>query len=416
VTDAFTQAAEWCRLTVGESPLMTYQGMMSALVRWTESILPVLWSVLHLRMQAVAEKLWSIDGWVPIAFDGSRSSAPRSQSNELALCAPAYGTGKTAKYRKKKSKGMRRLKNERNRAQPQEPQAWITLLWHMSLRLPWMWKLGPSNASERGHVMEMLLTGEFPKNTLFCGDAGFVGYPLWAQIAGRGMHFLVRAGANVSLLAEQTDCLIHRDGLRVLCWPKTAQDANLPPLELRLVKVRIGQQRMWMLTNVLQSCRLRPDQIVTLYRMRWGIEVGFRGLKQTLDRAQLCCRNSQRVMTELNWALLGMTIAELFALKEQLSLPSTPARRDSKKRSLANTMRAIRFCLHHLHDVPETGDDLRSRLQRAVTDTYVRHSSKAARYRPPNPDKKSLGDPKIRRLSPQEKKTLKTITPMKSAA
>ena len=420
MTDAFTQAAEWCQLIIGEAPLMTYQGLMRALVRWTESFLPVLWSVLHLRMQEAGGRLWSVDGWVPIAFDGSRSSAPRTKSNEQALCAPQYGTGMTAKYRKKKTKGMRRRKNEKNKPQPQEPQAWITLLWHMSLRLPWMWKLGASNASERGHVMDMLASGEFPENTLFCGDAGFVGYPLWSQIVARGRCFLVRVGANVTLLTERTDCLIRRDGRRVLCWPKTAQDAKLPPLELRLVRVRIGRQRMWMLTNVMQSWRLSPDQIVNFYRLRWGIEVGFRGLKQTLDRAKLCCRNSERVMAELNWALMGMAVAELFALKEQLALTPPPAlhnpRQEPKKRSLAHTMRAIRFCLQHLHDVPEPGDDLKSRLRRAVTDTYVRRSSKRARYKPPNPDKKPLGEPKIRRLTSQEMKKLEILTPMKFAA
>ena len=127
-------------------------------------------------------QVWRIDGWVPIAFDGSRSSAPRTQANEKAFCATNYGRGKTARYRKKKTKGMRRKENQKNRPQPQEPQAWITMLWHMGLRFPWMWRLGPSNSSERGHVMEMMDAGKFPKNTLFCGDAGFVGYPLWSQI------------------------------------------------------------------------------------------------------------------------------------------------------------------------------------------------------------------------------------------
>ena len=366
-------------------------------------------------------EMWSLGGWVPIAFDGSRSTAPRTESNEQALCAPHYGNGQTAKYRKKKSKGMRRKKNEKNKPQPQEPQAWITLLWHMSLRLPWMWKLGPSNASERTHVMEMLGEGEFPENTLFCGDAGFVGYPLWAQIADRGLSFLVRVGANVSLLMETKDCLIHRHGSLVLCWPLTAQKENLPPLRLRLVRVQIGRQGMWMLTNVLDPSRLTADQIVKFYKMRWGIEVEFRGLKQTFDCAKLRCRNSQRLMAELNWSLLAMAIAELFALKEQLAVtcsksnaPTPPP--DPKKRSLANTIRAIRYCLLHLKDISEPGDDLRSQLRRAVTDSYVRTSSKRARYRPLNPDKKPLGDPKIRKLTAKEKKKLDTLTPMKSAA
>src|SRR5262249_59135216 len=139
-------------------------------------------------------------GWVPIAFDGSRSTAPRTKSNEQAFCAAHYGKGKTARYRKKKTKGMRRKKNQRNPAQPQEPQTWITLLWHMGLRLPWSWRLGPSDSSERAHVMDMLRTEAFPPHTLFCGDAGFCGYPLWACVLAQHRHFLVRVGSNVGLL------------------------------------------------------------------------------------------------------------------------------------------------------------------------------------------------------------------------
>jgi hypothetical protein len=419
VTDGFTQAVECCQLLAGESALTTYNGMMGALLRWTDPLLSVLWPVLHLRMEEVAGKRWRVHGWLPIAFDGSRSTAPRSQSNEKALCAPDYGNGQTAKYRKKKSKGMRRKKNERNKAQAQEPQAWITMLWHMSLRLPWKWLLGPSNSSERAHVMEMVEEGGFPENTLFCGDAGFVGYPLWAQIVGQGLYFLVRVGANVQLLVDRTDCVIRLQKDEVLCWPGTAQQAKLPPLRLRLVRVRIGKQWMWMLTNVLQRKRLSPKQIVAFYKMRWGIEIEFRGLKQTLDCAKLCCRTSQRLLLELHWSILAMAVAELFALKEQLAVTGNGAlaeRRppDPKKRSLANTIRALRYCLTHLKDIPEPGEDIRSRLRRAVTDSYVRTSSKRARYRPPNPDKKPLGNPKIRRLTPEEVKKLNALTQSKS--
>jgi len=269
--------------------------------------------------------------------------------------------------------------------------------------------------------MDMLREGIFPLNTLLCGDAGFVGYPLWAQIAGQGTHFLVRVGANVKLLTERTDCIIQRRKGWVLCWPLAAQQAKLPPLRLRLVRVRIGQQRMWLLTNILQPHRLTPKMIVDFYKLRWGIEVEFRGLKQTFGCGKLRCRNAHRLLAELNWSIMAMAIAELFALKEQLAptAPKSTAKQlppDPQKRSLANTMRALRRCLTHLKDIPEQGEDLRSRLRHAVTDSYVRNSSKRARYRPLNPDKKPLGDPEIRKLTQQEQQRLDRLSPMKSAA
>jgi hypothetical protein len=423
LTAAFTDAANDCVHMLGASPLGTYQGFMNALVRWTGQLLPPLQATLHQLMQKIGGRFWRIDGWVPLAFDGSRSSAPRSRSNEEALCAPRYGKGQTAKYRRKKTKGLRRRRVARHKQRAQEPQAWITLLWHMGLQQPWDWRLGPSNSSERAHVMEML-AGTFPADTLFCGDAGFVGYPLWSLITRRGHDFVVRVGANASLLTEQADWQWTGEGKakRVLCWPKGASKQGLPPLRLRLMQVQLGRAKVWLLTSVLEPERLTLAQAKRLYRMRWGLEVEFRGLKQTLERSKLCSRNAARLLAELDWSILAMAVAELFALKEQLS--KRAARRagrrqagkerqqgapDPSRRSLAKTMRALRGSLRALGSAPAEGRDLASQLREAVTDGYERKKGKASRSRAPNPDKKPLGDPKLRPLSREEKRKLQQV-------
>ena len=146
------------------------------------------------------------------------------------------------------------------------------MLWHMGLRLPWTWRLGPSNSSERDHVKEILASEEFPENTLFCGDAGFTGYPLWSLILAQASDFLVRVGANVNLLSEQADVKKLGGGL-VLCWPKGKMHSQQPPLRLRLAWVKVGKTKMWMLTSVLDRRQLGNKQIARFYKMRWGIEV-----------------------------------------------------------------------------------------------------------------------------------------------
>ena len=74
-----------------------------------------------------------------------------------------------------------------------------------------------------------------------------------------------------------------------------------------------------------------------------GIELEFRGLKQTLNRAKLRCRNDRRLLAELHWSLMAMAVAELFALKEQLATARgrQGSTAEPTKRSLANTMRAL---------------------------------------------------------------------------
>ena len=43
--------------------------------------------------------------------------------------------------------------------------------------------------------------------------------------------------------------------------------------------------------------------MVRYYKMRWGIEVEFRGLKQAIGNRKLRCRTGDRALTELDWAM-----------------------------------------------------------------------------------------------------------------
>lgn len=410
VTDAFEQTREICESLKLSKTIATYTAFMNALSRYAGLFQERLRDQFQMLAEEVGGERFRTRGWALIAFDGSRVTAPRSASNEQAFCAANYGQGQRAKYGKKKSQGMRRRRNRKHPPQPQEPQAWITMMWHMGLRLPWTWRLGPSNSSERDHVKEMLEREHFPENTLFCGDAGFTGYPLWRALANTpGRHFLVRVGANVSLLSEEAD-VKQCGGGRVLCWPKGRMDSGDPPLRLRLVQVTVGKTKMWMLTSVLSQRKLSKEDIVKFYKMRWGIEVEYRGLKQTLDKHTLRCRNSDRLLVELDWSIRAMAFAELLALREQFRAAAERGSRedhDPQDRSLAKTMRALRKCMRQLHTFAKREDALLHALSQAVVQRYNNRTDKRPRYRPKNPDKKPLGDPTIRKLNAAQRKKLK---------
>ena len=398
LTDAFVEARGWSMRMLGRVALGTYQGLTGALVTWTGSLLPALWQRLHQLMEQCGGEFWRIGKWLPLALDGSRVSTPRTKANEDAFCAKNYGKGKTARYRKKKNKGMRRKKKAK--PQPVKPQIWIMLLWHMGLRLPWSWKTGPSNSSERHHMQEMLQAQKFPKNTLFSGDAGFVGYEFWKAILDAAHHFVIRVGANVTLL-RKLGYVREYNGI-VYCWPDKAAKKKQPPLVLRLLHFRAGGCDIYVVTSVLDPRELSDDQIAELYKLRWGIEVQFRTLKQTFGRRKLRSRTPDRAEAELHWSLLGLWMIQLFAVKEQIAIGIPP---DQSSVSLA--VRVIRVMLFDWNEIPAPGEDLTARMQRAVKDRYKRQSKKTARYQPKYKDKPSAGKPVIVTANRKQKQTLK---------
>ena len=152
--------------------------------------------------------------------------------------------------------------------------------------------------------------------------------------------------------------------------------------------------------------------IIRFYKMRWGIEVEFRGLKQTVDKHKLRCRNSDRLLVELDWSIRAMAVAELLALREQIPAePEDPSddAYDPKDRSLANTMRALRTCMRNLNKFPKPRNGLLDQLSRALVQTYNHGTDKKARYRPKNPDKKPLGNPTVRKINSEERERLRKL-------
>jgi len=185
-------------------------------------------------------------------------------------------------------------------------------------------------------------------------------------------------------------------------------DSGDPPLRLRLVKVKVGKTTMWMLTSVLDARKLSKKQLVRIYKMRWGIEVAFRGLKQTIDKHTLRCRNSDRLLVELDWSIRAMAAAELIALREQIRADDSDETYDPQNRSLANTMRSLRKSMRQLHKYSTPDDNLLLALSQAVVQVYHNHTDKRSRYRPKNLDKKPLGDPTVQKMNAEQRRKPKT--------
>lgn len=385
LTGAWAEARRWSMDVLGRVAVGSYPGFIGALATWTAELLPLLFDSLHESMEKDGGKHWRIGLWLALAVDGSRVSVPRSEANEAVLCAPNYGKGRTARYRRKK-----RRKNggrtRKTKPQPVKPQIWITLLWHMGLQMPWSWRTGPSYANERGHFAEALATQQFPKNTLFCADAGFTGYDLWAAIHNQGHAFLLRVGANVRLLRKLG--YVREAADTVYFWPDCAAKKNRPPLVLRLLRLRVGSCDACLVTNVLDEKRLSVKEAVQLYKLRWGVELQFRCVKQTFGRRKLRSRTPEHAIVELDWSLLGLWMIQLFAVREQIKIGDAPA-----NCSVSLAIDVVRQTLRRWWEDP--GVALGARFQTATKDRYSRQRPKKARYCPDYKDKPSTGRPII---------------------
>jgi hypothetical protein len=404
LTGAFAEACRWSMQVMGRAAVATFQGLLKALVTWTAQLLPLLWEQLHLLMQEHGGKHWRVGRWLALAVDGSRVSVPRTKDNEAALCAPHYGQSHSARNRAR----ARRRAGVRCRAkkpQPVKPQIWITLLWHMGLQMPWSWRSGPSYASERDHGREMIASQTFPENTLFCGDAGFTGYGLWKAIVDAGHSFLIRVGANVKLL-RQLGYVRERAGI-VYYWPDHAARAQQQPLVLRLLRLRVGRCDMHLVTNVLSDKQLTVPDAIRLYRLRWGVELQFRTMKQTFGRRKLRSRTPDRALVELDWSLLGLWLIQLFAVKEQIEVGEVP-----EHCSVGLAIQVIRDTFQRSSERPDR--NFREQLRSATKDRYNRQKPKQGRYKPEYKDKPKAGSPIICQATRKHKALLRRY--LKAAA
>ncbi len=341
---------------------------------------------------------WLVCDLMVLAVDESRVSTPRTAPNEQAFCAANYGRSAKHRAKKRRKNGVAQRKKK---SQPVKPQIWLTLVWHMGLRLLWCWRTGPSNSSERAHFQDVLKTEQFPEKTLFCADAGFVGYDFWRSIVDQGQHFLMRVGSNVTLLKKLGDAR-ESHGI-VYCWPSKAARKNQPPLVLRLISMKFGRTPIYLVTSVLDPHELSGETARQLYQLRWGIELQFRTIKQTFGRSKLRSKTPERALRELDWSLLGLWMIQLFAVKEQIKIGQPPIHS-----SAARAIHAIRDVFHSWSEIPTKGTSLKSKLRHAVTDHYERSKkSKQARYRPDNKDKPHAGEPNIITATKQHKLQLK---------
>jgi hypothetical protein len=390
-----------------KEPGTSYQGFIKALHKWKEKLFEVILPGLRNLMQQTAGDSWTVAGWVVFGVDGSRVQTPRTKANEAHFHptkkrkkqyrarkrrAPQLTkkASQEAKQAKKRKRIVKKQASKNSKKQLAGPQIWLTLFWHVGLGLPWAWKTGPVDSSERAHMLEML--GILPENSMIVADAGFVGYDNWRAIEDAGHSFVIRVGANVKLL-KKLGYARESEGL-VYLWPDAARKKKQPPMVLRLITVHNGKHPIHLVTNVLSREGLSDRNAVEIYKARWGIEVFFRSFKQTFGCRKLRSASPDNALLELDWSLVGLWTVYLMAIAEVIEQGELPHRV-----SVAGVLSAIRTVMRDYRWRPEPGEDLASLLGQALIDPYVRKGSKASRNYPRKKNEKPAGKPVIQAAS-----------------
>jgi Transposase DDE domain len=373
-------------------PAVSYQSFMKLLRRWTPHFVSLILDEFRRRLPELFNDCLLIYGYPVYGCDGSRVDLPRTHSNE-----GAYAPSRKQTRGKKPRKRSRKSKSSKPSRKNDVPQMWLTLMFHVGTELPWDWRIGPSDSSERAHMLEML--AKLPPNALVTADAGFVGYEYLSAIHGSGRSLLIRVGSNVRLLKKLG--VFREAHNRVYLWPE--RKTHEKPLVLRLVVADNGKHPVYLVTNVLSERRLSDAQVVTIYAKRWRLEVHYRHFKQTYAKRKLRSHNSENARVELDWSLLGLSAMLLYTLVE---IRKTGA--DPEKLSCAAAWREIRNTMNDYLHVAQPGERLRQRLQAAVTDDYLRRDKTSRDYCRKKKEKPA-GAPIITNATAAQIKRAKTI-------
>jgi len=356
----------------------SYDGWVAAQLREANRLMPLVVERLRTKMQEL-QNHQTCGGWNALAVDGSQATCPRTAENQQAMGDLGRPDGM--------------------------PQMSLTGILHLPTGLPWDFRVGPGTDSERVHLRAML--DDLPDGSLLVADAGFVGYDLCRTLYQNKQHFLLRVGGNLHLI-NSLGYDFEVDGDNVFLWPAKQQNQNHPPLRLRLIVLHDEpKQPVYLVTSVLDCSKLSDGQADQIYQARWGIEVQFRTIKQTIGHHRMRSRTPDTCYLEMSWAFLGVWALQLMTASKIAAAGGAP-----DNLSAAQARNTVRRVLRHQPPCPRTRQGLSRVLARCLIDSYVRRGDKASRGYPRKKRQKPPNPPIIKSPTSLQLRKAKQLTPI----
>jgi hypothetical protein len=358
-------------LTKRRRPGKTVKGFQKALAKLPVPVLRALAAGVRRRLLTLLDL--SSDGFVLLGCDGSELECPRVEELEQRLDPP--------------------------RKNQEAPRIWVTALVHLRTGLLWAWHLGKGFNRERSHLQALLRT--LPETALIVADAGYNGYEMAQAILAVGASFLIRASAKDTLYTDRPLFLSEFNDSAIWCWPLTARQAHLPPLRVRLIRIRGKTERhdVWLLTNVFDPQRLSVNQASQYYRWRWENEGLFRTYKRTLAKVKLLSRSIRLIHREAEGALLA---TQLLLAQGVRAMPQRQAQKTPLRCSPRQVLLTIRDVIGGRIGIDQRRK-FRCRMNQARRERRWRLSAKAKRIWPQRVNRKLSKPPKILMLADDQK-------------
>ena len=181
----------------------------------------------------------------------------------------------------------------------------------------------------RTHDRKALKLDRWLHNQLLLFDRGYCDHTLFAEIEDRKGHFLARLKtASKPTIATICDGLGQPElGKPLLNHPRYSENLDIDaafsirgcqPRTFRVVCVSVLQivddgtpsyVDIWLVTN-LSSEQVSAEQLATLYRMRWDVEILFKIVKSVARMDQLRSANQNVIEAFLYASLIGLVLAQ----------------------------------------------------------------------------------------------------------
>lgn len=144
------------------------------------------------------------------------------------------------------------------------------------------------------------ILSEVPKGALLVGDRLYSSIAFFVELEQRGIFGLVRATKNLTIKKIGQKSRMKFDGGVLDDWfVDVGSGATATPQTLRLIRYRVGDVSLRLLTNVLEPEHLPAETAVGLYRQRWSIERMFFDLKEVMGLNRFYSANPNAVAMQV---------------------------------------------------------------------------------------------------------------------